>query len=180
MRFDQINRENVKLCHGVEYILIDDFFDIETFSTAHTNFLLDYFVIEDFGDICSLSGHPLVDLLYKHEQEFLNAINRVWNENCIANKAAATLLPAGKSLPIHNDTHWETVPIRGVLYLNDVCGTTFHSSKTGNDPIDIGGKANQLLLFKVTNNSFHSVGLLEHSPIDRFSVTMMIDRTGRT
>ena len=37
-------------------------------------------------------------------------------------------------------------------------------------------KANQLLLFKVSNNSFHSVGLNKKEKKDRFSLSMMFDR----
>jgi hypothetical protein len=63
-----------------------------------------------------------------------------------------------------------------VLYLDDICGTTFHSDITGSDPIEVGGKSNQLLLFKVSNNSFHSVGLNKKEKKDRFSISMMFDR----
>ncbi len=177
MKIDQISRENIKLCHGTEYILIDDFFDVGLFTQLHNKFLLDYVIKHDFGDICSLSGHPLVDELFKQETKILNAVNTVWQETCIENKASATLMKPGKKLNIHNDSHWETVPIRGVLYLNDVCGTTFHSSIYADNPIEIGGKANQLLLFKVTENSFHSVGLYDHEEKDRFAIVMMFDRT---
>jgi hypothetical protein len=178
LKIDQICRENIKVCHGTEYILIDNFFDSHLFDTAHKTYLLDYFVIDDtLQGHMSLSGHPLREVLLKYESEMLNAINLVWQENCIENKFSVNLLPAGNKLPIHNDTHWIHVPIRGVLYLNDSCGTTFHSDVYGNEPVDIGGKPNQLLLFKINDNSHHSVGLLDHTVIDRFTISMMFDRT---
>jgi hypothetical protein len=176
MKIDQICRENVKTCHGTEYILIDNFFDPEIFDNEHKKFLLDYFIINDkLQNILSLSGHPLVDLMHQFENKILTAINNVWHENCKEIKAAASLMPAENTLPLHHDAHWETVPIRGILYLNDVCGTTFHSDFYGNDPIDIGGKPNQLLLFKVSNKSFHSVGLNKKEKNDRFSISIMFD-----
>jgi hypothetical protein len=178
LNIDQICRENIKVCYGTEYILIDNFFDPQLFDAAHKKYLLDYFVTNDkLEGFMSLSGHPLMEVLLKYESEMLNAINLVWQENCIENKSSVNLLPAGNKLHIHNDTHWIHVPIRGVLYLNNACGTTFHSDMYGNDPIDIGGKPNQLLLFKVSDKSFHSVGLLDHNAVDRFTISMMLDRT---
>jgi len=178
MKIDQICRENIQTVHGTEYILIDDFFNSELFDTAHKKYLSDYVVLNDkLEGHLSLSGHPLMEVLLKYENELLNAINLVWQENCIENKSSVNLLLSGNKLYIHNDTHWIHVPIRGVLYLNNACGTTFHSDMYGNDPIDIGGKSNQLLLFKINENSYHSVGLLEHTAIDRFTISMMFDRT---
>ena len=177
-KLDQICRENVKTCHGVEYILIDDFFDPEIFDTLHNkDFLLNYFIINDnLENIYSLSGHPLIDILNNYKDKILTAVNSVWLENCIEIKACASLMTQGNKLMIHNDIHWETVPMRGILYLNDVCGTTFHSDFSGSDPVELGGKPNQLLLFKVSDNSYHSVGLYDHEPKDRFSITLMFDK----
>ena len=177
MKIDQICRENVKTCHGTEYILIDNFFDPELFDIEHKKYLLDYSIINDkLQDVLSLSMHPLIIILQQHESELLSAINHVWNENCKVNKASPALMLAGNSLQIHSDTHWETVPIRGVFYLNDVCGTTFHSDVYGSNPIEIGGKPNQLLLFKVSESSYHSVGLYNNDLKDRFTITMMFDK----
>lgn len=176
MKIDQICRENVKTCHGTEYILIDNFFDPELFDIEHKKYLLDYFILNDkLQDVLSLSGHPLVDLIHQSEDKILTAINNVWYKNCKVIRASPSLMLAENKLPIHHDSHWETVPIRGILYLNDVCGTTFHSDIYGNHPIDIGGKPNQLLLFKVSDTSLHSVGLNKKEKKDRFSVTMMFD-----
>ena len=178
IRIDQICRENVQTVHGTEYILIDNFFDSQLFESAHKKYLLDYTILNDrLEGHMSLSGHPLMEVLLNHESEMLNAVNLAWQENCIENKTSINLLPPGNKLHIHSDVHWVHVPIRGVLYLNNACGTTFHSDIYGNDPVDIGGKPNQLLLFKITDESHHSVGLLNHNGIDRFTISMMFDRT---
>lgn len=177
LKINQISRENVQSCHGTEYILIDNFFDSAFFDTTHTQFLSDYFIIDNtLSDIFSLSPHPLVEMLQQYKDEILNAVNNVWQETCVEHKSGVALMPAGNTLQLHNDTHWETVPVRGVLYLNDVCGTTFHSDYCGNNPVEIGGKANQLLLFKVSEHSYHSAGLYNTEPKDRFAIQMMFDR----
>ncbi len=178
LKIDQICRENVELCHDVEYILIDNFFDHVLFNKSHNEiFLPNYTITNNLLEYhFSLSYHPLMGVLRENEQLMLSAINTTWNEKCVENKCSASILPANNNLPVHHDTHWETVPIRGVLYLDDVCATTFHSDSAGSNPIDIGGKANQLLLFKVSNKSFHSVGLNKKENKDRFSISMMFDR----
>jgi hypothetical protein len=177
-KIDQICRENVKLCYDIEYILIDDFFDHGLFDKSHNEFFLSNYTITDnsLEHHFSLSYHPLMGVLRENEKLILTAINTTWNETCLENKCSASILPADNIFPIHIDTHWETVPIRGVLYLDNICGTTFHSDITGSDPIEIGGKSNQLLLFKVSDNSFHSVGLNKKEKKDRFSISMMFDR----
>lgn len=176
-KIGQICRENVKLCHDVEYILIDDFFDPVLFDKSHTQFLSDYFIVDNtLSDVLSLSSHPLMEMLQQYNNEILNAVNTIWQEICVENKSSVALMPAGNTLQLHSDTHWETIPVRGVLYLNDVCGTTFHSDCCGNNPVELGGKPNQLLLFKVSEHSYHSVGLYNTEPKDRFAIQMMFDR----
>ncbi len=178
MKINHICRENVQTVHGTEYILIDDFFDTEVFNVSHNiEYMPNYMILNDeLPSVVSLSGHPLMDLLKQREEEILSAINKVWNETCVENKSCVNLMLAASNLPIHNDSHWPSIPVRGVLYLDQVCGTTFHSDYFGNDPVEVGGKPNQLLLFKVSEHSHHSVGLNKTEKTDRFSIVMMFDR----
>lgn len=178
IRLDQICRENVQICHGTEYLLIDNFFNKNLFNESHKNFLSNYTVINDELDgHMSLSWHPLMTVLLNYESEMLDAINLVWQETCVENKSSVNLMPARNRLEIHNDIHCTTIPVRGVLYLNNACGTTFYSSAIGHDPVELGGKSNQLLLFKISDVGYHSVGIYNDNPIDRFTITMMFDRT---
>jgi hypothetical protein len=173
IRIDQICRENIQTVHGTEYILIDNFFDVDIFNNEHTNFLNSYSILNELEYHKSLTPHPLMGILVKFEDKILNAINTVWNETCIENKTSVSLMGAEHSLLVHNDAHWGTVPIRGILYLNDVRGTYFHSNLMGDSPIEVGGETNQLLLFKVSENSCHSVPEVDS---DRFVIAMMFDR----
>jgi len=177
MRIDQIRKENIKKYHDIEYILIDDFFDPELFETLHKKYLLEYTVIEKLEHHYVISGHYLLDLLHTDKDKILAAVNSVWQENCVENRTAVTLMTKDLKLPIHNDTHWENVPVRGILYLNGICGTTFYSDYKGSNPVIIGGKPNQLLLFKVSEHSYHSAGTETIDRGDRFVITMMFDRT---
>lgn len=174
IRLDQICRENVKLVNGTEYILIDDFFDPIVFEQEHyKNYLLNFFVLHELEFHKTLSGHPLEDILNEKSLELLDKVNHVWNETCLENRTCVNLTSAPKHLPIHNDSHWATIPIRGILYLNEVCGTLFHSDYMGNNSVELGGKQNQLLLFRVSENSYHSVPQID---TDRFVISMMFDR----
>lgn len=177
MKIDLICKENVKKYHDIEYILIDDFFNHDIFETLHKKYLLEYTVINKLGHHYVLSGHPLMDILYINQDKMLAAVNNVWQETCVENKTAVTLMPPHLTLPIHNDQHWETVPVRGILYLNGICGTTFYSDYKGSDPMIVGGKPNQLLLFKISEKSYHSAGTENLNRTDRFVITMMFDKT---
>jgi len=176
IKLDQICRENVQVLYGTEYILIDDFFDLDFFEESHNYFLNNYTIINKLEHHYALSYHPLMSELKEYEAEMINAINSIWGVDCVENKASVTLTLARNMLPVHNDAHCENIPVRGVLYLSDVCGTTIHSDAMGSDPIEIGGKINQLLLFKVSENSYHSVGTTHQVDVDRMAMVMMFDR----
>lgn len=174
IRLDQICRENVKLVNGIEYILIDDFFDTDVFNVSHNiEYMPNYMILHELQFHKTLSGHPLEDMLKEKEQTLLDNINQVWNEKCMVNRTCVNLTSAPNHLPIHNDSHWDNVPVRGILYLNEVCGTLFHSDYMGNNTVELGGKQNQLLLFRVSADSHHSVRQID---TDRYVISMMFDR----
>ena len=87
-KIGQICRENVKLCHDVEYILIDDFFDPVLFDKSHNEFFLPNYTITDnsLEHHFSLSYHPLMGILRDNEKLILTheAENReIFAKGCI-------------------------------------------------------------------------------------------------
>lgn len=178
IRLDQICRENMQTYFGTEYILIDDIFEPSTFAELHAEYLEKYSipdVVDDAeAEIVQMPPHTLSDMIALHRSKIIRSVNAVWNETCVDMTDTVNLMYPNRTLRKHNDMHWSSVPVRGVLYLHDTCGTTFYSERS---TVDLGGKANQLLLFKVSENSVHSVGFTNPIQEDRLTISLMFNRT---
>lgn len=174
--WSKITKENIQQCFSTKYILIDNFIDQTQLESLHNIFLeSDKDLCSDNNELLTIDGHPILDEIRKQEKRFVNLINDVWNEKCKRMKTIVNLMTSNHVLPIHEDSFWTNVPVRGILYLNGIYGTHFHRTVNGREIVELGGKPGQLLLFKIHNDSLHSAGLIKKSNDDRYVISIQFE-----
>ena len=163
-----INIEAISKCNLIkdpfEHLLID-FIDKEYVKNIYKEYIknLERFNVCEYTNIVSVSEHPVKPLCKKYEKQILFKINELWDLNVVSIDMGITMFDKNSELDTHNDYNYDgnfSIPVRGILYLNDekVFGTKLHRSE--NDlGFEVGGFPGQLLLFKVSENSWHSAGI---------------------
>lgn len=173
MKLDAIKKENI-VYDPFEYILIENFIEGLDDPKVFDDYINNYSIIDEH-DLLVGSEHPVQISLDLNRKIILQKVNETWDLNIADILLSMNLFTKKEhSLPIHNDVHkMETIPVRGILYCNPqkVFGTTMHISDQPSDGIikEVGGNPGDLLLFKVSENSWHGVMTKKDTDINRLT-----------
>jgi hypothetical protein len=185
MAFNMINlaaihRDNIIL-EPFEHILVD-FIDADYVRDTYAEYEESSVVLTQFNEFNNQSPHPLQKLLEQHRGEIIKRVNDLWDLDIVTVSMSTSMFDKTSKLDAHNDYYpddgWLSIPARGIIYLNDekVFGTNIHQSERGLG-VEIGGMPGQLLLFKVSENSWHSAGVNCCSNF-RIAVNLLLKREG--
>lgn len=162
INIDAINKDNI-IHEPFEYMIIDNFIDSEFIKSSYEEYKKSYKVLDKFDEFSILYPHPVIDILEEYKQQIIDKVNEVWDLNIITISMSISMFDKTSELDAHNDWNYDgnfSIPARGILYLNKekVFGTNIHEQEKEPGK-EIGGHPGQLLLFKVTENSYHSAGM---------------------
>lgn len=159
-----------------EHMLID-FVDPTYIIGVFKPFSLDHRVLNKLEHFSTVSSHPIEQILVHYYQQLIDKVNDIWDCGVTGVQMSTSKFDKDSKLILHNDHHCEEqIPVRGILYLNNAkeFGTTLFSSPN-EDGIEVGGCPGQLLLFRVTENSWHSAGT-ENFSTSRFTSNWIFTR----
>lgn len=163
INLDLISKKNLNY-QPFEHLLIN-FIDESFIKSVYDNYVenLKRFNVCKYTNIVSVSEHPVEKLLKENEHKILEKINNLWELDTVSIDMGVTLFDKNSQLDTHNDFNYDgnfSIPVRGILYLNKVkvFGTKLHQTQK-DQGIEVGGNPGELLLFKVSENSWHSAGV---------------------
>jgi len=186
---EEICKENIKKIYTTEYILIDDFIDRELVNAKHQDFIDNYPIIELTRDeSCSVINsveHELDQAFTKNWcDSILEKVNSTWDLNCKRVQVCLQKMSGLQTLTTHQDSYDTNIPVRGIIYLDDVFGTHFHDITDDEfslyevdyyDKTEIGGMPGQLLLFHAgSGTNWHSAGMYRRNTKDRYIFNLTI------
>lgn len=159
-----------------EYLLIKNFAPLIEDEFLFKDYVVNYIVKNDYPEMHSTSGHPIEDQLQQNKQSIIARVNLMWNLKVADIYISMNSFnKKGHGLKPHNDFHEvNRIPVRGILYCNPdkKFGTQIHLGEY--EPVlkEIGGGPGDLLLIKVTENSWHSTVKVESDMEDRLTCNM--------
>ena len=122
--------------------------------------------------------HSAQRKLFNLQNDLVKAVNETWNLNTIKLIMSENVLQSTDYIGPHNDMWYPEIPVRGILYLNKEkkygthLYTMFEDYHNAIAPIEVGGEPGQLLLIRVSKDSYHSVGMFSDSG-DRITLNFM-------
>jgi hypothetical protein len=181
INLDAIHKDNIKN-EPFEHLLLD-FVDPKYIKSVYDEYIehLETFNVCEYTNMVSVGRHPVQEILEEYKDEIIQKVNKLWNLDVVSISMGTNMFKGDSELDIHNDYNYDGnfyIPARGILYLNKdkVFGTHLH--KDEDQPgIEVGGNPGQLLLFKVSENSWHSAGV--NTNLDyRFTSNWLLNREG--
>jgi len=175
MKIAEINKSNL-ITQPFDYLLIENFAPIIQDQSIYDEYMQNHNVTNEYPELSSLSMHPLEDELQINKMSIIKNVNNIWDlrVNDIY-MGINTFNKKGHGLKSHNDYHEvDRIPIRGILYCNPTkkFGTNIHTSENSDPFKELGGGPGDLLLIKVTENSWHSTVMIQEDCEDRLTINM--------
>lgn len=179
INLDAIHKDNI-IHEPFEHLLID-FIDADFVKSAYNEYKESSVVITKFDEFNNMFPHPAQDLLDQHKDEIVRRVNDLWDLDIVTVSMSTAMFDKTSKLDVHNDYNYDGnfyIPARGIIYLNEekVFGTNVHEYERG-PGTEIGGMPGQLLLFKVSENSWHSAGVDIKSDF-RITINWLLNREG--
>ncbi len=179
INLDAIHKDNIKY-EPFEHLLVD-FIDADFVKSAYKEYKESTVVVTKFDEFNNMFPHPAQDLLDQHRDEIVRRVNDLWHLDIATVSMSTAMFDKNSKLDVHNDYNYDgnfSIPARGIIYLNEekVFGTSFHEYEDGPGK-EMGGMPGQLLLFKVSPNSWHSAGVDVKSDF-RITCNWLLNRVG--
>ena len=156
----EIDKKNL-VQEPFEHMVID-FIDPTFIVGEFDKFCEEHTVITNHEHFYTVSQHPIEKILVHYYPMLIEKVNRIWDCGVTNICMSTSKFDADSKLIKHNDFHEEeSIPVRGILYLNNVneFGTTIHD---GDNETIVGGNPGQLFLFRISEKSWHSAGNEPH------------------
>lgn len=173
--FDKIDKSSL-VDKPFEHMLID-FVDPVFIIGEFERFYCEHKIITKHDHFYTVSNHPIEKILVHYYQQLVDKVNNIWDCGVTGVQMSTSKFDRDSKLLLHNDYHCEEqIPVRGIMYLNNAkeFGTTLFNSQH-DDGVEVGGYPGQLLLFRVTKNSWHSAGA-ENFSTSRFTSNWIFTR----
>jgi hypothetical protein len=122
--------------------------------------------------------HSAQRKLFHLHNDLIKAVNETWNLNTVKLIMTENVLQSSDYIGPHNDLWYPEIPVRGILYLNKEkkygthLYTMFEDYHNAIAPVEVGGEPGQLLLIRVSRDSYHSVGMFSDLG-DRITLNFM-------
>lgn len=178
---DTIHKDNI-LNEPFEHLLLD-FVDPEFIMSVYDEYVdnLTTFDVCEYTKMVSVGRHPVQEILEEYKNKIIEKVNDLWDLDIVSISMGTNMFKGDSQLDVHNDYNYDgnfSIPARGILYLNKekVFGTHLHKDGFG-EGIEAGGNPGQLLLFRVTENSWHSAGVNTTADY-RFTSNWLLNREG--
>jgi len=177
MKLEAIKKENC-ITEPFEYILIENFIEGLEDPKIFNDYIKDYYIVNEHEEFCSVSEHPVEPGIHNNRFKIIEKVNEMWDLGVKELLISMNMFTKSHhNLPIHNDHHVvETLPVRGILYCNPekIFGTTIHISDKEEDGYinELGGNPGDLLLIKVSENSWHGTASKRDIDLNRLTCNM--------